>query len=104
MKSHNSHILMQQLPSIAIRGSKLPSNVVMPLVEMYTFFKGICLTALIPKDLNQLEINVIVTLYKMEQVFAPNFFISMIHVVVHLVHECHLGRPVQYMWMYPGER
>jgi hypothetical protein len=104
LKSHDSYILMQQLLPIALRGSNLPSNVVMPLVGMCTFFRGICSTTLAPKDLNRFESGVIVTLCQMEQVFSPNFFTSMVHIVVHLVCECRLGGPVQYRWMYPGER
>jgi hypothetical protein len=33
LKSHDSHVLMQQLLPIAVRG-KLPGNVVQPLVRM----------------------------------------------------------------------
>ena len=37
LKSHDNHVLMQQLLPIAIRG-KLPSNVVQPLIRMSAFF------------------------------------------------------------------
>jgi hypothetical protein len=73
LKSHDSHVLMQQLLPIALRGSNLPSNVVRPLVGMCTFFRGICSTTLNPEDLNRLESGVIVTLCQMEQVFPPVF-------------------------------
>jgi hypothetical protein len=86
---------MQQLLPIALRGSNLPSNMVMPLVEMFTFFRGICSTTLTPEDLNRLESDVIVTLCKMEQVFPPILFTSMFHIVVCLIRECCLGEPVQ---------
>jgi hypothetical protein len=45
LKSHDSHVLMQQLLPITVRGS-LPPNVVQPLVEMSAFFTGICSTTL----------------------------------------------------------
>ena len=90
LKNHDNHVLMQLLPT-ALRGSTLPCKVVRPLVEMSTFFRGICSTTLIPKDMNQLESDICVTLCQMEQVFPPNFFTSMVHVVVHLVHKCRLG-------------
>jgi hypothetical protein len=96
LKSHDSHVLMQQLLPIALRGSNLPSSVVTPLVGMCTFFRKICSTTLNPKDLNQLKSDMIVTLCQMKKVFPPNFFTSMAHVVVHLVCECHLGGPVQW--------
>jgi hypothetical protein len=39
LKSHDSHILMEQLLPIVLRGS-LPNNLVRPLVEMSAFFRG----------------------------------------------------------------
>jgi len=45
MKSHDSHVLMQQILPIALRQS-LPDKVVRPLVEMFAFFRGICSTKL----------------------------------------------------------
>jgi hypothetical protein len=73
LKSHDSHVLIQQLLLIALRGSNLPSNVVRPLVEMSTFFRGICSTTLTPEDLNRLESDVCITLCKIEQIFPSNF-------------------------------
>jgi hypothetical protein len=93
-KSHDCHILMQQLLPIALRGSKLPSNVVKVLVDMSTFFRGICETTLTPKALDRLQDHVCITLCHMEQIFPPSFFTSMVHVVIHLVRECRLGGPV----------
>jgi len=90
LKSHDSHILMQQLLPIALRGS-LPNNVVRPLVKMSAFFKGICSTNLTQEDMDRLEGDVCVTLCKLEHIFPPGFFTSMVHVVVHLVCECRLG-------------
>jgi hypothetical protein len=62
LKSHDSHVLMQQLHPIALKGSNLPSNMVRPFVGMCTFFRRICSTTLNPEDLNQLKSGVIVTL------------------------------------------
>jgi hypothetical protein len=103
LKSHDSHILMQQLLPIALRGS-LPNNIVRPHVEMSAFFGGICSTNLTQEDMDRLESDVCVTLCKLEQIFPPDFFTSMVHAVVHLVRECRLGGLVQYRWMYPAER
>jgi hypothetical protein len=52
LKSHDNHVLMQQLLPIALRGSNLPSNVVKVLVNMSTFFRGICETTLTPEALD----------------------------------------------------
>jgi hypothetical protein len=100
---HDSHIIMQQLLPIALCRS-LPDNVVRPFVEMFAFFRGICSTNLTQEDMDRLKSDICVTLYKMEQVFPPGFFTSMVHLVVHLVLEFRLGGPVQYRWMYPAER
>jgi hypothetical protein len=103
LKSHDSHVLMQQLLPVAVRGS-LPPNVVQPLVEMSAFFTGICSTILTEEYMDQLQAGICVTLCKMEQIFPPSFFTIMVHLVVHLVLECRLGGPVPYRWMYSGER
>jgi hypothetical protein len=65
LKSHDSHVLMQQLLPIAVRRS-LPPNVVQTLVEMSAFFMGICSKILTQEDMNRLEKGVCVTLCKME--------------------------------------
>jgi hypothetical protein len=96
LKSHDCHVLMQQLLLIALRGSKLSSNVVKVLVDMSTFFIGICETTLMLEALDRLQDHVCITLCHMEQIFPPSFFTSMVHVVVHLTREYRLGGPVQY--------
>jgi hypothetical protein len=103
LKSHDSHILMQQFLPIALRQS-LPDKVVRPLVEISAFFKGICSTKLTQDEMDRLQGDVCIMVCKLEQVFPPRFFTSMVHSVVHLVRECRLGGPVQYRWMYPAER
>jgi hypothetical protein len=80
LKSHYNHVMMQQLLPIALRGS------------------------LTQEDMDRLERGICVTLCKMEYIFLPSFFAIMVNLVGHLVHECQLGWPVQYMWMYLEER
>jgi hypothetical protein len=65
LKSHDSHIIMQQLLPIALCQS-LPDNVVRPLVQMFAFFRGICSTNLTQEDMDRLEGDICVTLCKME--------------------------------------
>ena len=43
LKSHDNYILMQQLLPIVLRGN-LPNNLVGPIIELSTFFRGICST------------------------------------------------------------
>ncbi|XP_062173825.1 uncharacterized protein LOC133879311 [Alnus glutinosa] len=103
LKSHDSHIIMQPLLPFALHWS-LPDNVVRPLIVMFAFFRGICSTNLTQEDMDRLEGDICVTLCKMVQIFLPGFFTSKVHLVVHLVHECRLGGPIQYRWMHPVER
>jgi hypothetical protein len=95
LKSHDSHVLMQQLLSIALKGSNLPSNVVMPLIGMCIFFRRICSTTLDPEDLNRLERRNYYFIPDGTSI-PPSYFSSIVHVVVHLVHECCLRGPVKY--------
>jgi hypothetical protein len=71
LKSHDNHVIMQQLLPIALRGSKLPSNVIKVMVDMSTFFRGICETTLTPEALDRLQEHVCMTLCLMEQIFPP---------------------------------
>ncbi|KAL0014222.1 hypothetical protein SO802_001291 [Lithocarpus litseifolius] len=77
MKSHDNHILMQQLFPIAIHGS-LPPKVSRPLIA--------------------------VTLCELERIFIPTFFTVMVHLIMHLASEAKVAGPVHYRWMYPIER
>jgi len=95
LKSHDNHVLMQQLLPIALRLS-LPDKMVRPLVEMSTFFRGICSTKLTQDEMDRLQSEVCITLCKLEQICPLGFFTSMVHLVMHLVRKCRLGEPVQY--------
>jgi hypothetical protein len=64
LKSHDSHILMLQLLLIALRQS-LPDKVVRPIVEMSTFSKT-CSTKLTQDDMDRLQVDVCITLCKLE--------------------------------------
>ncbi|CAL8107414.1 unnamed protein product [Prunus armeniaca] len=52
----------------------------------------------------QLRHDIVQVLCKFEMIFPPAFFISMMHVMVHLPEEALLAGPVNYRWMYPIER
>jgi hypothetical protein len=103
MKSHDSHILMQQFMPIALRRS-LPNMVVGPLIELCGFFKEIYSKTLRIEYLNRLESQIPIILCNLEQIFPLGFFTISVHLVMHLVRECKLGGPVHYRWMYPIER
>ena len=103
LKSHDNHILMQQLLPIALRGS-LPSHVTRPLIKLACFFKKICSKTLMVLEIKNDEAEIAVTLCELEKIFPPFFFTVMLHLVMHLAIETKIGGPVQFRWMYPIER
>ncbi|XP_065619438.1 uncharacterized protein LOC136063250 [Quercus suber] len=103
LKSHDNHILMQQLFPIASRGS-LPSHVTRPFIKLACFFREICSKTLKVSDIATVEADIAVTLYELEKIFSPSFFTAMVHLVMYLAAEAKIGGPVHYRWMYPIKR
>ncbi|KAI9125897.1 hypothetical protein K1719_003315 [Acacia pycnantha] len=103
LKSHDSHVLMQQLLPLAMKNT-LPLDVSLVLVELCTFFRKLCSKVFIVEELDQLQQKIILMLCHLEMIFPPSFFTVIVHLTVHLVHETKLAGPVQYRWMYPIER
>ena len=103
MKSHDNHILMQQLFPIAIRGS-LPPEVSRPLIGLSCFFRQICSKVLNVDELRALEKRIAVALCELERIFPSSFFTVMVHLVMHLASEAKVAGPIHYRWMYPIER
>lgn len=54
--------------------------------------------------LDQLQADVVETVYSLEVHFLLTFFDVMVHLMVHLVREVKLCGPVYLRWMYPFER
>ena len=100
LKSHDCHVLMQQLLPLAIRGA-LDKNVCVVIVELCSFFKQLCSKVLNTNQLEHIENEIIVTLLKLERIFPPSFFNVMINLPVHLTYKAKVSGPVQYQWMYP---
>lgn len=103
MKSHDCHVLMEQILPLAIR-NVVPDNVTAVLVELCSFFRQLCAKSLSLVDLDKLQSQIILTLCHLEMLFHPSFFTIMVHLTIHLVGEAKLGGPVHYRWMYPIER
>ncbi|XP_074377419.1 uncharacterized protein LOC141718946 [Apium graveolens] len=103
LKSHDCHILLQQLLPVCIR-SVLPKNVRVSIIRLCFFFNSLCNKVVDVSKLNKLQVDVILTLCKLEKIFPPSFFDVMIHLMVHLVRELRLCGPVFYRWMFPFER
>jgi hypothetical protein len=103
LKSHDCHVLIQQLLSVALRGL-LPVGPRNTIFRLCAFFNEICQRVIDKNKLEKLEEDVAVTLCMLERYFPPSFFDIMIHLTIHLGREVRIGGPVQYRWMYPFER
>ena len=95
MKSHDNHILMQQLFPIAIHGS-LPTEVCRPLIDLSCFFREICSKVLNVEEFGALENRITMTLCELEMIFPPSFFIVMVHLIMHLASEAKVVGPIHY--------
>ncbi|KAJ4718934.1 Transposon protein, putative, CACTA, En/Spm sub-class [Melia azedarach] len=103
LKSHDCHILMQQLFPLAIR-SILPRHVRYAIIRLCFFFNALCSTVIDAAKLDDMERDIAETLSLFEKIFIPSFFDIMVHLTIHLVHEVRLCGPVHLRWMYPFER
>ena len=103
LKSHDCHVLMQQLLPVAIRGI-LPKNVTYTLTRLCFFFNAICSKVIDIEKLDQLENEAVLILCQLEMYFPPSFFDIMVHLIIHLVREVRICGPVFLRWMYPIER
>jgi len=102
LKSHDCHVLMQDLLLVAICGI-LPKNVRQVITRLCLFFNAICRKVIDPTRLDELENEAIIILCQLEMYFPPSFFDIMVHLIVHLVREIRLCGPVFLRWMYPIE-
>ena len=87
LKSHDCHVLMQDLLPIAIRGS-LPKNVSQVIIDLCHYFREIYLKVLKvshPKELEKKKKSV--TQCQMEKIFPLGFFTIMVQLVTHLENE-----------------
>ena len=103
LKSHDCHVLMQQLLLIALR-SILPDHVKYAIIRLCFFLNSLCATVVDVTKLDQMEEDIALTLCLLEKCFPPSFFDIMIHLTIHLVNEVRLCGPVYLRWMYPFER
>ena len=107
LKSHDGHILMQDILPIALRVSMLSraqTRVVKVVSDFCFFFKGLCAKVLDLDELDKMESQIALTLCEMEKLFPPSFFTIMVHLTIYLISEAKLGGHVHYRWMYPVER
>ncbi|XP_041994040.1 uncharacterized protein LOC121744538 isoform X1 [Salvia splendens] len=99
LKSHDYHVMMQQLLPIALRNT-LSKTVRSPLIKLSQYFRELCSKVICPADVIRLEKDIAVVLCQLEKLFPPSFFDVMVHLTVHLATEVRLCGPVHYRWMY----
>ena len=95
LKSHDCHVLMQQLLPVAIRGL-MEQGPRVEILRLCKLFHGLCQHVVDKEEIVQLELEAAEILYKFEDYFPPSFFDIMIHLVIHLPREVRLCGPVQF--------
>lgn len=103
LKSHDYHVLMQRILSVAIKGL-LPKNVCKTLIDMSNTFRVLSSKELHMADLMKMETQLPTTMCNLERIFPPSFFNITVHLITHLAEEARVAGPVQYRWMYSIER
>ena len=104
LKSHDYHVLMQQLLPVAICYVGLPKQMVDVIIELCDFFWRLCSKSNKAEDFEKLHTDIGPILCKLEKKFSPAFFVVMIDLTVHLAQEARVGGCVHYRYMYPVER
>ena len=72
LKSHDCHVYLQVLLSLAIRGI-VHKDVADLITELSIYFKVVCSKVLQPAQLLSLKNDIAVTLCKLEQIFLHHF-------------------------------
>jgi hypothetical protein len=103
LKSHDCHMIMTQLLSVALR-EILPPHVRLATVKLCAFLNAISHKTINPLDLAILQNDVVQCLVSFELVFPPSFFDIMTHLLVHLVKEINILGPMFLHNMFPLER
>ena len=95
LKSHNCHVLLQQILSIGLQGFA-HKDISLVLFELDSIFQDLCLRTLKRSDLEKLKERIVLILCRLKRYFTLAFFDVMVYLVVHLPREDILGRSVQY--------
>ncbi|CAM8999899.1 unnamed protein product [Rhodiola kirilowii] len=103
LKSHDYHVLIQQLLPIAIRGVLSP-KVRSAVQRLCAIFSSLSAKVGDSSELDELQDQIVVTLCQLEMFFPPSFFDVMVHLTIHLVREIRILGPVHMIWMYSYER
>lgn len=83
LKSHDYHVLMQQLLPIALKGL-LPKGPRLAIFRLCSFFNLLCQRVIDMEKLLVMEAEIVETLCLFERYFPPSLFDIMLHLTVHL--------------------
>jgi hypothetical protein len=103
MKSHDCHMLMTQILSVAFRGI-MGEHVRQTLFGLCNFFDVISWKSIGVKKLKRLLEEIVVILCKLDMYFPPTFFDIMVHLLVHIVENIVQLGPTFLHSMMPFER
>ena len=95
LKSHDFHVLMQQLLVVAIRDI-LPKKIRHAITRLCFFFNAICSKVIDLLKLDELENEASIILCQLEMYFPFSFF----DIMVHLVREIKCYGLIYLQWMY----
>jgi hypothetical protein len=103
LKSHDYHVLMQQLLPLALR-NLLALGPRMAVMRMCKVFRRLCTKVYNPAEFSSLQMDVAESMALLEMEFPPSFFDIMTHLPYHLVYKLDICGLVTTRWMYPVER
>ena len=103
LKSHNYHVLMQQVLPLCVRCT-MAKEVRTSITMLSRVFRRVCAKTIDPATIEEMMDEAAITLCMLEKIFLPSFFDIMSHLVVYLVEEVEICGHVHTRWMYPIER
>jgi hypothetical protein len=103
MKSHDHHVMIQQILFACVRNILLPS-VRQAIMKLSKCFLKICMKVVNPYEIPSLKVYVVETLSMLEMWFPLGFFDIMTHLFIHLVENLDVCGPIGARWCYPIER
>ncbi|XP_010445644.1 PREDICTED: uncharacterized protein LOC104728351 [Camelina sativa] len=84
LKSHDYHVLMQQVLPVAIRGL-LTIGPRLGITRLCTFYHNLCQRVIDREEISVMEAEVVETLCMFERFFPPTFFDIMVHLTIFIV-------------------
>ena len=103
MKSHDHHVLIQDILPASIRHMLQPGPRE-AITRLGILFQRICTKVVKPTEMPDLRTFAAETFCLLELCFLLGFFDVMTHLVVHLVEELEICGPVHSRWCYSVER